>query len=81
MRYPLDKAKLFRFMEEIGRRATSPGRIYLVGGATALLLDVRSQTIDIDIKLDPEPGGVFEAISTLKEALSVNVELASPDQF
>lgn len=68
-------------MEEIGRVASGPGRVYLVGGATALLLGMRAQTIDIDLKLDPEPNGVFEAIADLKERLSVNVELASPDQF
>src|SRR5437879_9951512 len=68
-------------MTEIGRRATSPGTIYLTGGSTALLLGIREQTIDVDIKLDPEPGGVFEAIASLKEALQLNVELASPDDF
>lgn len=46
-----------------------------------MLLGIRDQTIDIDIKLDPEPEGVFEAISELKVSLDVNVELASPDQF
>lgn len=81
MRDPLDKTKLIRFMDEIGKAATGPGRIYLVGGATALLLDIRSQTIDIDIKLDPEPPGVFEAIAVLKDRLNVSVELASPDDF
>ena len=68
-------------MVQLGRRATSPGTIYITGGSTALLLGIRDQTIDIDIKLDPEPEGVFEAISELKILLDVNVELASPDQF
>ncbi len=68
-------------MAAIGNSAEGPGRIYLVGGSTALLLGVRAQTIDIDIKLDPEPKGVFESIARLKESLSLNVELASPDQF
>lgn len=81
MRQGVDEAKLRAFMEAIGRRATGPGRVYLVGGATALLLGFRPQTIDIDIKLDPEPPGVFEAISDLKETLGVNVELSSPDDF
>ena len=68
-------------MERLGRSATSPGVVYLVGGATSLLLGIRVQTIDIDLKLDPEPGGVFEAISRLKDELNINVELAAPDQF
>ena len=46
-----------------------------------MLLGLRDQTIDIDIKLDPEPEGVFEAIAKLKYELGVNVELAAPDQF
>ena len=59
----------------------TPGKVYLTGGATALLLGFRDQTIDIDIKLDPEPEGVFEAIARLKDRLDINVELASPDDF
>jgi len=81
MRSMLDEAKLQRFLAAVGRRATTPGRVYLTGGSTALLLGIRAQTVDIDIKLDPEPGGIFEAIAELKESLGVNVELASPDLF
>ena len=81
MRRSVDLAKLERFMDGIGRRAGGPGTIYLTGGATALILGFRDQTVDIDIKLDPEPPGVFEAIAELKESLQVNVELAAPDQF
>jgi hypothetical protein len=81
MRRYVDREKLDEFMLQLGRRATTPGTIYITGGSTALLLGIRDQTIDIDIKLDPEPEGVFEAISELKVSLGVNVELASPDQF
>jgi hypothetical protein len=38
-------------------------------------------TVDVDIKADPEPSGFFEAIATLKDELSVNIELASPSDF
>ncbi len=81
VRHSVDDPKIRALMAEIGRAATSPGRVYLVGGATAVLLGFRERTIDIDLKLDPEPGAVFEAIAVLKERLSLNVELASPDQF
>jgi len=77
----VDRTKLEEFMRSVGARATSPGMIYLTGGATALPLGFRDQTVDINIKLDPEPRGVFEAIADLKESLQLNVELASPDQF
>ena len=81
MRAPLDASRLHSFMEEMGRSTRGPGRIFLVGGATALLLGIREQTIDVDIKIDPEPAGVFEAIAVLKDRMSINVELAAPDQF
>jgi hypothetical protein len=68
-------------MEELAAAARSPGKVYLTGGATALLLGFREQTVDIDVKLDPEPQGAFEAIAVLKDKLNLNVELASPADF
>ena len=81
MRRPLDPARIHQLLEQLGRRATGPGRIYLTGGASALLEGWRDSTVDVDLKLDPEPPGIFEAIARLKDELAVNVELASPDQF
>ncbi len=46
-----------------------------------MLRAFREQTIDIDLKLDPEPKGIFEAIAVLKNRLNINVELASPEDF
>ena len=68
-------------MDELAASVRGPGNIYFRGGATALLLGFREQTIDVDIKLDPEPEGVFEAIAQLKNRLDLNIELASPDDF
>jgi hypothetical protein len=81
MRAETDAAKLKAFMAELGNRVRGPGRIYLAGGATALLHGWRSTTIDVDLKPDPEPPGLFEALAVLKDELDINVELASPDQF
>jgi hypothetical protein len=81
MRRKVTLATLEQFMQELAAAAQSPGIVYLTGGATALLLRFREQTIDIDIKLDPEPKGAFEAIAVLKNRLDLNVELASPDDF
>ncbi len=81
MRRKVTKATLDRFMKELAAAARSRGNVYFTGGATALLLGFREQTIDIDLKLDPEPSGVFEAIANLKDRLNVNVELAAPDDF
>lgn len=81
MRSLTDAAKVRSFMEALGRRARGAGRVYLVGGATAVLHGWRATTVDIDLKMDPEPAGAFEAISVIKDELDVNVELAAPDQF
>lgn len=81
MRGPVDPAKIRRLLQEIGHHARGPGRIYLTGGASALLVGWRDSTVDVDLKLEPEPPGVFEAISRLKKELDINVELAAPDQF
>src|SRR6266568_3580585 len=81
MRRKVTVATLKVFMEELAAAAQSPGKVYFTGGATALLLGFREQTIDIDLKLDPEPAGAFEAIAVLKNRLNLNVELASPDDF
>lgn len=81
MRELATASRIRAFMRALGERAKGPGRIYLVGGATAVLVGWRDTTKDVDIKLDPEPAGVFEAIRDLKDELSLNIELAAPDQF
>ncbi|MEI6606225.1 MAG: DUF6036 family nucleotidyltransferase [Verrucomicrobiota bacterium] len=81
MRSPVQIKKLETLMAALGRRVKSSGRIYLTGGATALLHGWRPMTVDVDLKADPEPAGFFEAIAVLKDELEVNIELASPDDF
>lgn len=68
-------------MKNLGQRAKKTGRVYLTGGATAVLLDWRDTTIDIDIKPVPETDEIFQAIATLKNDINVNIELASPGEF
>ena len=81
MRQKFTIATLNQFMQKLAAAARSPGKVYFTGGVTALLLGFREQTIEIDLKLGPEPAGAFEAIARLKERLDLNVELASPDDF
>jgi hypothetical protein len=81
MRRKVTIPALNEFMKELAAAARSAGAVYFTGGTTALLLGFREQTIDIDLKLDPEPAGVFEAIAELKNRLDLNVELASPADF
>jgi hypothetical protein len=44
-----------------------------------VLVGWRGTTIDVDLKMSPEPEGAFEAIAALKDELDINVELAAPD--
>ena len=81
MRRETDRAKLEPFMEKLGQRVSSPGRIHFTGEATALLYGWRTTTIDIDLKAEPKPADLFEAIAQLKAELDVNVEPESPDDF
>jgi hypothetical protein len=81
MRRPLDAARLRAFMRALGAEADRESRVYLTGGATAVLLGWRESTIDVDLKLEPETDRLLRALSSLKETLELNIELASPDQF
>lgn len=81
MRAPVDAERLDEFLRRLGAAATEQGRIYLTGGATALLLGWRASTIDVDLKMVPEQDALFRAIARLKDDLSINVELASPADF
>lgn len=81
MRKSTDKASLLSLMEYLGQRAEGSGRVYLVGGTSAVLLGWRDCTIDVDLALDPEPPGIFDLIKLAKEALRVNIEVAAPDHF
>src|SRR5260370_37071645 len=73
--------KIHALMKPLSRAARGPGAIYFTGAASAVLEGWREATIDVDLKLDPEAPGVFEALPRLKDDLDLNVELASPDDF
>jgi hypothetical protein len=70
-----------RFFRTLGERVSSATRVYVTGGATAVLLGLRGSTVDSDVKLIPDSDEFLRAIPRLKEELRINVELASPDQF
>jgi hypothetical protein len=76
-----DVERLRAFMRALGREADRSGRVYFTGGATAVLLGWRETTIDADILLVPESDRLLRAVASLKETLSLNVELASPADF
>lgn len=81
MRTLADAGRIAMFMRALGRAARGPGRVYLTGGATAVLSGWRDSTIDIDIKLMPDSDALLRAIPEIKESLQINVELAAPIDF
>jgi hypothetical protein len=81
MRQPVTSAKLQAFMKALAVAASSPSRVFLVGGATSVLLGWRSSTIDVDLKLIPETDELLKSLPALKERLQINIELASPGDF
>lgn len=81
MRTLVDADRIRELMRSLGRVASRPARIYFAGGATAVMYGWRSSTIDVDLKLVPDDDALLRAIPELKERLSMNVELAAPDDF
>jgi uncharacterized nucleotidyltransferase DUF6036 len=81
MRRPLDEKRLRRFFQALARSSHTDARVYLTGGATAVLYGWRPSTVDVDLKILPENDAILRAIPGLKEEMELNVELASPDDF
>lgn len=81
MREPADAERVRRLAAELGR-VVSPGtKMYLTGGATAVLEGWRDSTVDIDVRFEPDSDEPLRRISELKEEMMVNVEFASPLDF
>lgn len=81
MRELADSTRIERFMRELGQAVDVKARVYLTGGATAVLHGWRETTIDVDIKLIPDRDEILREIPRLKEKLNLNVELAAPSDF
>ena len=81
MRPPVDAQRIRELARGLGRIARDPVRIYLTGGATAVLEGWRQTTIDVDLRLEPEADELLRAFPALKERLGINIELASPPDF
>lgn len=81
MRPPVDLERLREFARRLGEMASEPTTVYLTGGATAVVEGWRASTVDVDVRLEPDRDELLRAIPDLKEALSINIELASPPDF
>jgi hypothetical protein len=81
MRELVDRDRLTRLMEYLGRAPTTPIRVYLVGGSSAVIIGWRRSTVDVDLAMDPHDDAFLRKIPDAKEALDINIELASPGDF
>jgi len=81
MRERADEERVRAFLHELGRGARAPGRVYLTGGATAVLEGWRSSTVDVDLRFEPDDDALLRTLPALKERLDLNVELVSPPDF
>jgi len=81
LRKAVDTKRIEQFMLALARSSKRAVRVYLVGGATAVLFEWRKSTVDIDLKIVPENDEILRSLPKLKEQLQINVELASPDDF
>lgn len=81
MRPPVDAASIRELARGLSRVAREPVRIYLTGGATAVIEGWRISTIDVDLRIEPDADALMRELPALKERLHVNIELASPPDF
>lgn len=81
MRDAADAERIRAVARALGAAAPEGTRIYLTGGASAVLEGWRQSTVDIDVLIEPESDAVLRRLASLKDELAVNVELASPLDF
>lgn len=81
VRPPVDLDGIRALARGLGRVARGRVRIYLTGGATAVIEGWRSATLDVDLRFEPEADELLRALVELKDRLGVNVELVSPPDF
>ena len=81
MRPPVDAERVRELARALGRTTGPPVRLYLTGGATAVIEGWRASTVDVDLRFEPEDDALLRQLPDLKERLSINIELASPPDF
>jgi hypothetical protein len=79
MRPRVDVPGIRKLARALGRVPTGGRiRIYLTGGATAVLEGWRESTVDVDLRFEPESDLLMRMLPALKESLGMNIELVSP---
>jgi hypothetical protein len=81
VRPPVDEGRIRALARGLSRAAHVPVRVYLTGGATAVIEGWRGSTLDVDVRFEPEEDELLRELPILKERLDLNIELASPPDF
>jgi hypothetical protein len=81
MRDLTTKDRIFEFIRMFSRPIRNEARVYLTGGATAVLNGWRETTVDIDLSFVPDRDDLYRSIPEIKEKLHINVEMAAPSDF
>ena len=81
MRQKVTALRLNDFMRALSSDVITPTRVFLVGGATAVLFGWRDSTVDVGLKILPDSDEVLRKLPLLKERFQINIELAAPDDF
>jgi len=81
MRPDVDRDRVLELVSEVGRRLRGPHTLYLVGGSSAVLIGWRASTRDVDVRPEPDSDELLRILHDLKQALDMNIELASPLDF
>lgn len=81
MRPPVDADRVRALARELSHAVRENTTLYLTGGATAVIEGWRASTVDVDLRLEPDSDELLRRIASVKNALDINVELASPPDF
>ena len=73
MRQKVDASRIESFMNALAEGSKTDAHVYLVGGASAVLVGWRPSTIDIDLKIVPDADDILRTISHLKDKLEINI--------
>lgn len=80
MREVVNQERARQVLRDLGREFRHEAKVFLVGGASAVVCGWRDSTIDVDLKIAPDVEA-FSAIARIKDRARISIELASPHDF
>ena len=72
------------FLSRLGRCYRHPGKVFLVGGSSLILVAAKTNTFDIDLQFEVQPKhhtAFIRCLRQLSRQLKLPIEQASPEQF